>query len=262
MERGLVAVALVLALDASGDELPRVVVLDVTVNDSPGPARQRAQSLAAAIGEQLLTELGRNGRVEVMGTSDIATVLGLERQRELLGCSESSTSCLAEMGGALGARYIVATALSRAGTQLRLDIKLMRADHGQAIARQGDTLSGEDSIFPQVAKMARELSDALTRDLTPPGAAVSGAARPARPLPWVGIGLGVVAAMVGVALLAIMGSHAGDLQRDIALYDIGEAQRARSRIYSERDSGLAFVVSGAIVAVASTLWLVLQRAPE
>ena len=42
---------------------------------------------------------------QVITPTDIGAALGLERQKHILGCTESS--CLAEIGGAMGADYIV-----------------------------------------------------------------------------------------------------------------------------------------------------------
>lgn len=249
--------ALLLALAARGAELPRVVVLDVAVNEGPGPERAKTESLAAAIGEQLLTELGRNGRVKVIGKSDIATILGLERQRELMGCTDSSASCLAEMGGALGAQYIVAGAIARVGSQLRLDIKLLQADRGDVLVREGDVIASEESIFRVVARISEVVSDRLTREVSPEEPAPRGN-RPARVLPLVGAGLGAVAAIVGGGLLVTQSTSTGALQRDIALYDIGEAHVAVSRLNAQRDVGVALAISGVAVAVACLLWFVLQ----
>jgi hypothetical protein len=43
--------------------------------------------------------------LEVITSHDITAALGVERQKQLLGCAESS--CLAELGGAMGVDYIV-----------------------------------------------------------------------------------------------------------------------------------------------------------
>src|SRR3712207_8464674 len=37
---------------------------------------------------------------DVIGPSEIRAVIGLERQKQLLGCSDESSDCLAEIGGA------------------------------------------------------------------------------------------------------------------------------------------------------------------
>jgi hypothetical protein len=34
-------------------------------------------------------------------------LLGLERQKQMLGCAEDSSNCLAELAGALGARFVL-----------------------------------------------------------------------------------------------------------------------------------------------------------
>ena len=39
--------------------------------------------------------------IRVMTSGEVAQVIGLERQKQLLGCSETGASCMAELAGAL-----------------------------------------------------------------------------------------------------------------------------------------------------------------
>lgn len=56
--------------------------------------------------EVLATHLREHG-LKVMTGRDIGAVLGLERQKQLLGCMDDSTSCSAELAGALGVGALV-----------------------------------------------------------------------------------------------------------------------------------------------------------
>ena len=70
----------------------------------------RVERLAAGINEQILTELSQVARYTVVGASDIATLIGLERQKQLQGCGEDSESCMAELGNALGVEGVLVDA--------------------------------------------------------------------------------------------------------------------------------------------------------
>ncbi|MGC4115500.1 MAG: hypothetical protein QM765_13035 [Myxococcales bacterium] len=78
----------------------KVVVTDVRTTGTLDV--KTVQSLSALIA----TEAGKLP-VKVTSGGDIAALLGLERQKALLGCTDNS--CLAEIGGALGAGYLLAT---------------------------------------------------------------------------------------------------------------------------------------------------------
>lgn len=129
----------------------RVVVMNVGASDAS------LQSLANALAEQILTELSRTKRIEAMGTSDVSAVLGLERQKALLGCADQGTSCLAEISAAMGAPYLVTGHLARAGKATRIDIKLIRASDGKALHRDGRNFRDESEMFDLVGGMVKSL---------------------------------------------------------------------------------------------------------
>ena len=93
----LILVGLAATAHAEKRHGPRVMALDF----APGP--ELTPTAIQAMNETLSASLREQG-FEVITPADIAAALGLERQRQLLGCSESS--CLAELGGALGVDYV------------------------------------------------------------------------------------------------------------------------------------------------------------
>jgi hypothetical protein len=59
---------------------------------------------------------GLKGRGVSMTTpADVAVVLGLERQRQLLGCSSDSSNCAMELAAALNARVLLGGSIARVG---------------------------------------------------------------------------------------------------------------------------------------------------
>src|SRR5206468_4107423 len=128
--RLVVRLGLVLCLasfTALGAERQKLVVMGLTSN---GPG---AEAGAAAIEEQLTTELGRDDRFEVIGRIEIAALLRIERQRRRLGCSEDSATCLAELSGALGAPFVVSRQLAHVDGSFRLHVKVI--DNARATVR-------------------------------------------------------------------------------------------------------------------------------
>lgn len=73
-----------------------VAILDVEVTT--------AEKLdAAAFSEMLVGAIDEPHLFHVISAKDIATMIGIERQRQLSGCSDEASSCAAEIAGAVGA---------------------------------------------------------------------------------------------------------------------------------------------------------------
>ena len=71
------------------------------------PALDEASRVAAPhlLEDYILTAVQQVAPGRVIGRSDIDAMLGMERQRDLLGCED--TSCFAELGGALGVERVL-----------------------------------------------------------------------------------------------------------------------------------------------------------
>jgi hypothetical protein len=171
-----------LALVASGEK-PKLAVLDVQ-------AVGVDQAQATALGEAMTQELGRRGFFDIISASDIRTLLGVERQKELLGCSESH--CTTELTGALGARFVLQATLTRLGPSLQLSVQMLDTAKAQAVARS-----------VRLAKDARQLAAVLPWMLAEATATPLPPA-PSRVLPWTLIAAGATL-FVGGGVIAIDG---------------------------------------------------------
>lgn len=112
---------------------------------------------AALVLEDLVaTELARTGRFQVVGRSDLLALLGLEKQRQALGCAESA--CLAELGGAVGADLVLSGQAGQLGSQYRLSLVLVDARKAVAEARAARfTAATEDALAAVVPAVLAEL---------------------------------------------------------------------------------------------------------
>src|SRR4051812_5682141 len=134
--------------------LPGLLLFAVSASAAPvkvavlqiRPLESNLASTADVLTEALVTELGRDKRLDIISASDVSAMVGLERQKQLLGCSESSTSCLAELSGALGAQYVVVGSLGRVGRQRRLDLRVLDSVNGKAVTREG-SLGTDDTLL-------------------------------------------------------------------------------------------------------------------
>lgn len=114
--------------------------------------------------DALVGELRRGPGLTVMTAADVAAVLGHERQRQLLGCSDAS--CLAELGGALGADRIVHGSVGRVGGSLVVNLTSLDPKTGQAVGSVSQRLKGggDEAFLDALPALTYEL---LTEPLAP-----------------------------------------------------------------------------------------------
>lgn len=184
----------------------RVAVLDPRVT---GEVPRRAR---AALEQALTPELRKVEGLAAINSQEIVDLLGAERQKQLLGCSEDATSCMEELAGAVGADELVTIDLTLVGrtyalTARRLDTskaKVLQTHLSQFEQRDGEELLAivgptVAALYPERALRAgavRGVEAEVIRRLNPP------------PLPrWVffttlGLALGAGAASGGFYALA------------------------------------------------------------
>jgi TolB-like protein len=221
-----VTFVLLLAFPAAA-ERERVVVLELSASDP------KLVALAKSITEQVQTELGHDGAIEVVGASDLALALGVERQKELVGCGEGSNTCMAEISQALGAPWLVSGSLSRSGDAMRLDLKLIRTANAKAQYRGGRAFKGEANVFDVVSVLSRELA----AELTPRGETRVG--------PWVLMGSGVAAGAVG-AVLTVKAANDGAAG---TMAGAANGKTAAQVLEAQRSANTLMVVGPAVAGV-------------
>ncbi len=128
------------------------------------------QNVGAVVTASLLAEVRKLAGVAAIGMDEIRDMLSHEANMQLLGC-ESSESCLAEIGGALGVDEIVTGKLIKTGDEhsfsvTRLDQR--RAQVAGAVNKRLKAESGQEflaAIGPAVQELFpdRELKEGATR---------------------------------------------------------------------------------------------------
>lgn len=225
-------------------ERPRLVVLDLT------PAGGLDPSLAAAMTQALTAEVDAAGIFDVASSAELQTLVGVERQRQMLGCAAES-SCLAELAGAMGARFVMSGSLARLGGAYQLTLQTLDTARAQPLGRS--------------THIARDLE--VLRGLLPSAVAQATATPPpAPPSPVLPLTL-VVAGAVGVGVGGVTGftalSEEAALARELARGEEARAALKPLPAYVEdaarlsRQKSLALLSLGAGVALAGTgalLW--------
>lgn len=128
MKRALFLAAIAaLPLAARGASRARIAVLDIrsVQGVSPGTA-----TILTAI---VVDDASRAG-FDVISQADVAAMIGFEKQKQMLGCSDDS-SCLAEIGGALGVEYVLSGQVGQIGSRLHLSFQLLDARKAKVVAR-------------------------------------------------------------------------------------------------------------------------------
>jgi TolB-like protein len=242
----LPAVALA-APDARPAKRPRVAVMEIKVISGGDP------QLEALLSEVALTEAASFRGLDTIGRSDITSLLGFERERQLLGCSQD-TSCLAELGGALGVDYLLIGSVGRVGTLLRLDLKLVEARRARVLGRSGVSLQDKAELLVEATQNGVR---ALLRQLTPeaPLARPSGLAGPSRWPAWVTLGVGGAALAAGLTAGVMAKTEYDQLKRSRTDLDYADTYASRSSRIRRLSVASDVLVPVGLVGVGVGGWL-------
>jgi TolB-like protein len=122
-------------------------------------------------------------QLKVISASEIAQVLGYQKQQALLGCN--TDACISELAGALGVDYLLTSQLGRIGSRYRVDIRVADAHRATLVASAGDFVpGGPEAVADATVRMTRavlaqaQLEQAPAPSSPAPEAAVSTAAPP------------------------------------------------------------------------------------
>jgi len=82
--------------------------------------------------------------LRVSSGADLRTLLGLEKEKQLLGCSEGS--CIAEIAGSLGVDYLLATSVAKVGEVWLFTFNLLDVKKARSLARITEQASDEKGL--------------------------------------------------------------------------------------------------------------------
>ena len=242
---------------------PRLMLLDL-------PADKAFEPNALKVVNSFLAKDLRDEGFEVITPSDIVAALGVEKQRQLLGCTDSS--CLAELGGAMGADYIIHGELAALERDTALTLTITNSG-GQALNEVADVVSGKQSqtLLEAVNRAVPKLVAPLRAAGKIPGANVSSSvvasssATTAAPdggshtASFVALGLGA-ALLVGSGFTGAlaMGSNA-TLQNAVKgnppLTSAKAASSLRTTVRAEGWTSTGLMAVGVVAAGVGVVWL-------
>ncbi len=150
-----------------------------TTDDAAAPAPKKLEKLvflglqpgggvseeaAKALSESVQSELTKLGAYSVLSTSDLSTMLGIERQKQLMGCSESSVSCMAELAGALNSKRAITGNVTRIDAEVILNVSLIDPQNAAPIARVARRISVGASLAPVYDALSDVVYELVNQD--------------------------------------------------------------------------------------------------
>lgn len=201
----------------------------------------------------LAAELGARGlRVTTQG--DVQQLLGVERQKMLLGCDEESTDCALELANALDADVIVTGSMTKTAEGYLVSLRFLSPKKSGTLSTTTGHVDTERRLLEWLADQARLLAPRLVaaiEELRSPGGG------PSPVVGWLPV-------VVGSVLLAGGGTSYGLSYLDRKL--IAESASPRSEVDAIhrgqllQDAGVGFMIAGGAAVVAGLIWRLV--APE
>jgi hypothetical protein len=213
--------------------------------------------------------LDRYEELDVVTSADLAMMANLEGQRQMLGCEENS--CLSELAGALGARYIVYGRLGVVEDIVVLQLNLFDSQQAQIINRQDLRGAGLKATLTQIEEAVDKLIAPIAKSRPAPTKKPDPIAA-AQPAPEAeaaadeGGVLGTVLLISGGGLLVvgILGAVAGAVVAGVGEWRLRSKGRAPGEAELWTIAGpVGVIAAGALVVVALggaglTVWGVLE----
>jgi len=151
----------------------RLAVLELKAE---GASAELATTLSQVVAEQA----GKTPGFDAISQAEISSLLNVEKQRQLLGCADES--CLAEIGGALGAKLVLSGTLGKLEDSYVLSLQLLDTRRAKIQSRESRTVTGSLEVLVAAAKdLTHRLLTGKPLDTTgkirfallPPGAALT-----------------------------------------------------------------------------------------
>lgn len=108
---------------------------------------------AAFLAEHLAQELSDEG-AQVVSQQDLTVMLGLDRQRQLMGCAGGK--CITELTSALGVDGLVTGSVARvSGERFQLNLRMLDATTGQRLRTYTKRVVSFEAVLDEMSKAAK-----------------------------------------------------------------------------------------------------------
>ncbi len=175
------------------------------------------RDVATFYSDHLAQQLVGQG-LRVITAGEISGLLGMERQKELLGCAESSASCSAELANALGVDAMIAGSIGRFDGMFQINVKIIGATDGRTLSFFSKQVAKERDVLAALNDAAEAMAPVVVRAIRGDSAAaapvgiVSKPMTPLRKWSFAPAGAGMAGVVVGAVFLAQAGGTASALR--------------------------------------------------
>lgn len=214
------------------------------------------QAVAASVTESVTAEVAVRGYFDPISSTEIQTMLGVERQKQLLGCGEES--CVTELAGALGAPFVMSGSLVKLEGVFQLNIQVIDTAKSRTIGRSTKLSKDFESLRFQIPWAVAE---ACGTPLPP---------APSRVLPYTMLATGgaaiVTGGVLGIIALnnesVVRGELAADDQnRTVVLQPAKTYTDRLNAVSTQKTVSLVALLAGAAL-VGAGFFLIPPAAPE
>jgi hypothetical protein len=195
--------------------------------------------------------------LSVITPEQITAVIGIERQKELLGCAEGNAACLAEIANALNADALLTGSLAKLDDEYRYSLTMVSAANALPLATASGKARSRGALADALTVSARQLAESVARRLDRP--LIAGAAAPSRGFRWgwVPLGAGVVAAGASGYFLSQASAKSTELRnRETTLTHAQATEHVRTGT-QQRNLGFGLAGGGVVAIGAGAAMLLL-----
>jgi hypothetical protein len=137
-------------------------------------------------------------QLELLTAADMRQMLELEATKQGLGCT--TESCLAELAGAMGARYVVFGQVGKLDTLTLVQLNLFDSRAARSLGRKEIRTQNLATLADAMQPAVDELLAPLLATAAQPTAAAADEGAAISPLLWVGSGVAAVGALAALGL--------------------------------------------------------------
>lgn len=201
----------------------------------------------AAVLEGRFLQLLREEGIQVISSKDVEAFVGLDRQKQLLGCA--TESCSAELAGALGVDALLLASVAQAGSGYSLSLRAISATNAIPVS----TLSGRVRSLDELQDWLDGSAKKMAAELKGEAPAAQPVADGPRAVRWIPAISGAVLAIAGVVVFLERSGPAQELQTRV-FPDQPSVAATRATGETFEKLGIVLMAVGAAAIATSVIW--------
>jgi hypothetical protein len=209
----------------------------------------------AVFSDYLAQQLSLYG-IRVTTEAEVQALLGLERQRQLLGCTDDSASCMAELAGALGVDGLITGNVARIDKGYVLTLKIIRAGDGAPMGSYSGRVADESAALDWLAQTAHEFANSVAPKTGAPSTGVH-----LRGKSWIPAAGAAVLLGVGLGLFIQTKLLAGTLKNGDGA-DPSQLNQTLSGAQTRQDLGVALLGVGVAALAVAVIFFITGNEPS